>query len=1647
MNGLSIPVIVIASISFYVGFYHILIFLRRKLHREDLSFSFLCLITGLYDVFCVGLYNATSVSEGVKWQRAQFMALAFLVPAFLWFVADYTHKKARAHVYAYSAFFLLAFFVQAVDRSTLTWILDPPFIKSVTVPFGLKITYYEASLGLFTTIQSYMGLVASVYVLWSGMQFYRRGYKREATALLAAIGFMFLAAANDTAVSSGLYTFIYTIEYGYTAIIILMALSLSNTVIDAANAKDALRSSEERIRALVETTSDWVWEINQDGVYTYSSPKVRDLLGYEPEEILGKRPFDFMPPEEAKRALELFQEISANRRPFDALENINLSKDGKLVILETGGVPVFDVDNNFIGYRGIDRDITNRKQAEKDLLQRTEEINRFFDVAIDLLCIADTDGYFLRLNPVWEKTLGYTRDELMSVKFFEFVHPEDLEATMKSVMTLASQQEVVNFFNRYRCKDGTYRWLEWRSVPSGNLIYAAARDITESKKAEQALRESQQMLRSVLDTIPVRVFWKDRESTFLGCNRPFAQDAGLNSPEDLVGKNDFQINWAEQAELYRADDRAVMDTGSSKLNYEEPQTTPDGHRIWLRTSKVPLLDAENQVKGVLGTYEDITERKRSDEAIQRQLKELTILHAVALAGNQADSSEELIESVLTTIGDAFNLDNIGVHLIQENEGYLGQHLTYRDVEKNILDHVPLSTGITGRVARTGQPARIRDVCEDPDYLEVIPETRSELCVPIKIGGRIIGVINAESRQIDFFSQEDELLLVTVAGALGTALEKLRLFESEHKRRQEAETLRQSVAAVISSLELNQVLNSLLISLKQVVPYDRASVMLQEGDRFTITAAQGFFLADQVIHQSLPADNELLSQARRLKKPVYLSDPMTDTRFKSWVSTEAVGSWMGVPLVYRDSVIGFITLESKMPAAYDNESATVAQAFAQQAAVAIENARLYEQAVRATQRQGILHRVGQDIARVSQDLERIYATVHQAASQLMPAEAFVISLMDENQKNGEAVYLIDKGGRSPNVRFPIKEGLSGYVIATAKPLILADISKQPFSGAVHFGADEEVRSVLAVPIRLGEKVTGMLSAQSYRPGAYTQEDLTLLEMLAAYTAVAIENARLYAETSHRLTELEAVSRISTALGSAQTVDDMLPLLLDETMQALETDAGAIDLFDASTGLLKPVATRGWFDNLSREPTARNEGLSGMVFSTGQVVLTEEFASDPRTIVNTRSQMPGGWGGACVPIRSMQETIGVLFVSVRLPRRLQADEIHLLGTICEIAGNALRRADLHQQTERQVQRLASLRAVDTAISTILDLRVILGVLLDHIITQLKVDAVDVLLLNQNTQTLEHAASLGFYTDAIKQVHLYMGEGLASRVIRDRGLVYIPNILGDTQDLRRKFMVGEGFVTYFGMPLIAKGQIKGVLEIYNRTPMTPDLEWRSFFETLARETAIAIENAALFEELQRSNLDLSLAYDATIEGWSKALDLRDRETEGHTLRVTEKTLELARLMGVGDLDLVHIRRGALLHDIGKMGVPDSILYKSGDLTDEEWKIMRRHPSLAYEMLSPIPYLRPALDIPYCHHEDWNGSGYPRGLEGEQIPMAARIFAIVDVWDALTSDRPYRKAWTRKSTVEYIENNRGSKFDPQIVENFLKMIGNEKRSKSERR
>ncbi|MCA0448082.1 MAG: CHASE3 domain-containing protein [Bacteroidetes bacterium] len=390
--------------------------------------------------------------------------------------------------------------------------------------------------------------------------------------------------------------------------------------------------------------------------------------------------------------------------------------------------------------------------------------------------------------------------------------------------------------------------------------------------------------------------------------------------------------------------------------------------------------------------------------------------------------------------------------------------------------------------------------------------------------------------------------------------------------------------------------------------------------------------------------------------------------------------------------------------------------------------------------------------------------------------------------------------------------------------------------------------------------------------------------------------------------------------------------------------------------------------------------------------------------------------------------------------QLAEVELLASNKELDKHVVKLAEAKTLIEQQLNRLKSLHTIDMAILGSTDYRLALKTVLEEVTQRLHADLAVIYLFSNETLMLTPASVLGNKNQEITRFVGRLGEGVIGKAAQERTTISIPKVIETKASVSHpKATDEEGIQSTYATPLIAKGILVGVLKVSFRTPYEADADWISFYEALAAQAAMAVESGKSSDDLQRSHINLKLAYDTTIEGWSKALDLRDKETEGHSQRVTDMTLKLARIAGMTETEQAHIRRGALLHDIGKMGVPDNVLQKPDRLNDEELAVMRMHPAYAHELLSPIAYLAPSLDIPYCHHEKWDGTGYPNGLKGEEIPLSARHFAIVDVWDALRSDRVYRKGWSDEKVLDLIKAGSGTHFDPRAVDLFLNVIHDE--------
>ncbi len=547
----------------------------------------------------------------------------------------------------------------------------------------------------------------------------------------------------------------------------------------------------------------------------------------------------------------------------------------------------------------------------------------------------------------------------------------------------------------------------------------------------------------------------------------------------------------------------------------------------------------------------------------------------------------------------------------------------------------------------------------------------------------------------------------------------------------------------------------------------------------------------------------------------------------------------------------------------------------------------------------------------------------------------------------------------------------------------------------------------------------------------------------------ENARLAASEQQRARQLEIVNAIGRQLTAILDPAQLPDAILDAITARLGYDRASLNTVGADKRMVT-IKMRGFPKSIQASPGKLpliylgGDGLMGKATGTGKPVVSPDVRSDPQWIPYdstdpTRSEM-------AIPLITRGKTLGVINIASNRVHAFETSDVALLETLAAQVAIAMDNAQLYETTRRNMQNLDALRQIDSAISTTLELQDTLAILLLKATEYLAEGdaAAFVALVQPETEMLCVTQSRNLSQDFDNRFMVRIGESIVGSVAQDG----IPRIIADlSTDSRVKFsdlMEKERLASLLAVPMRAEGKIIGVLALYAHHRHQFTEEEINFFVTLGGQAALAVQNAQLYERTksQAASLaqlarELEQSYDATLVAMVAALDARDRETEGHSQRVAALTVQLAPALGIADeKELRNLHHGALLHDIGKIGVSDAILRKPGKLTDEEWVEMKKHPGLGAEILRGIRFLESAIPIVHSHQERWNGSGYPLGLRGEAIPLWARMFAVVDVYDALISDRPYRAALPRAQAIAYIVEKRGVEFDPRVVDAFLQVV-----------
>lgn len=1493
--------------------------------------------------------------------------------------------------------------------------------------------------------------------------------------------------------------------------------------------KAAKQEAEFRYQSLVEQTPAVVFLDNADEKETtiYISPRIEELTGYSPEEWQSDSFIweTHIHPEDRERISEADKNTRrAGNRFYEEYRFVR--RDGETVWIKEDTNLICDKDGIPLYWQGIMINITGEKETAAALERQLKELTVLN--AVTLAGAESTTENEIIERVVQLSTLIY--NEMCGVLLLNeqgdtlTPHPSYHGANVSNWMdgvpiTRGITGKSVNSGKSIRLGDITQdpAYLEIGAGIRSELcvpIQVNKRIIgifnVESKKPNAFDGEDEQFLTTVAGSLGTSLerlrLFKEEKQRNKELNALYQSTKALTKSlkpniiaENLLSILDNLLGY-EFASIYLLDkqqDNLIPLAISPKaknldiyekemeLLYTEQRSLEQGIIGWVAKHGKPILSGDVSKEE---RYLPVIKNIRSELCVPLLTRD-GVMGAVNIETTQLNAYNKRDEDLLTALANsaAIALENAQLYeaadlrrkeaeSLQEATASLSIHIEIAPLLNQILDSalkiIPYDSASIFLETKSGKEMEIVAVRGFPDVNKLIGKTvpksakwhelvlahkaliladaqadpifekwkesekiRGWMGVPMISQDQVIGFINLDSHSVNAFTDRDATLAQTFANSAAVAIQNAILFKSEREQRKREESMLELMRVTTSTLELDAVMQTILQHMLSLIPSDSGTIQLLEGDILRITATHGFKPDVLIVGQTLPLkDSSLKKRALEYMQPIWVSDTTQDTDFNFFSGVENVGSFMAIPLIYKGKPIGLATLDSHQTNHYAKEDADFAFAIANQAAIAIGNARLYQEALMASERRAVLHSISQDVVRFTQKIEQIYVSIHEAATNLMPCDVFRIALRNETTNENNFVYTMENGIRYDLPNEPAGKGLTGKIIDSGRGLIL--YTEEETGAYPRFGSDRDVKSVVAVPMRIGNKVIGMISAQSYLPNSYGTEEQSLLEMLATHAATAIENTRLYNETQRRLKELEAINRLSSSMRSTHSESEMCKILLDETLDLLNARNGSVWIYEPSTNTNIQRAARGIATQIPITQLKSGEGIVGHVMSTGKSHVTPDMKNDPLLYENNRNALIEGFGGAGIPIYSTDGILGVLMVQIESSRQI-GSHMNLLSTFAEITGNAIHRASLFDQSQEQVRKLTSLRDIDSAIASSTDLRVTLNILMDHTIRHLKIDAIDILLYHPELQSLSYLCSSGFKALSPSRPLIRIGEGLAWQAVLKGKILQIPDLRETTEVIRDPLLGREGFISYIGVPMIVKGQIKGLFEVYNRSPLSPDREWMEYMHTLTGQAAIAIDNSQLFDNLQRSNQEIRQAYDTTLEGWAHALELRDRETEGHTRRVTELTMQLAHYMNINENELVNINRGVLLHDIGKMGVPDHILRKTGPLTDSEWDEMRKHPQYAYDLLSPISYLRPALDIPYCHHEHWDGSGYPQGLKGTQIPLSARIFSIVDIWDALLSDRPYRKKWKRERVVEYIKEISGTILDPQIVAGFLDMVG----------
>lgn len=970
---------------------------------------------------------------------------------------------------------------------------------------------------------------------------------------------------------------------------------------------------------------------------------------------------------------------------------------------------------------------------------------------------------------------------------------------------------------------------------------------------------------------------------------------------------------------------------------------------------------------------------------------------------------------------------------------------------------PRPTGVTMTIFRTGQPAIAtglddRSTLINPRLVKM--GIKAFIGLPLKVGTRVTGVLFLRYIEPHLFPADEIQAFTTYANQAAMALEKARLYEETQRHMDELSSLREAAVAVTSELELPRVLNRIVeeAAFSLGFPFSAIFLLDEVSSLLYLQAAHGLSEQFRQEMHPVPLGLGLVGRAAGERQSVVSEDSENDPRMQALPHNlrvsleEGIRSVLAVPMLVRGKVVGTLSIYGRTPQTFAEEQIHLLSTFADQAAISIENARLYEAEQRLAEENAIVAEIGRIISSTL-NIDEVYERFAEEVRKLIPFNRLVIIINNPEESTITIAYVAgaDVSGPQAGDLFSLAGSLHETILGTRSSLLIQTEDMDELAGRfpgllTTFLAG--LRSMMSIPLISRDEVIGVLHFQSPKPKAYTDMDLKLAERIGAQIAGAIASAQLFTERKQaeeeiqrRMAELSALFEVSSALRGAATVEEMLSIIMDKTLKVLRADAGNIYLLDKAKGDLVCGVASERLKGLYSIRLQPGEGITGYVMETGQPYVSSDLLGDPRFPPRPELQaiFQGLHSNVCVPLKTTEAVIGAMHINSLTPRTFTENEVRLLVAIADMASSAIHRAGLFEELQHLVTELATLYDVSKMVAATLRIEDVLDFIVTAASKTLHAEASYLFLWHDQEERLVLRASKGFLLEDVGHKKYRLGEGLAGWVFLEGKAV---NVLDTAKDPRWKPESVEArlpsgrAISALVVPLALGAKTRGVLGVINKVgapAFTAGDE--SLLTTLAGQMAIALENARLYEDVRGLSV-------ATIRSLATAIDARDPYTKGHSEEVARLSLLLARKLGWDGADLEMLEFTALLHDVGKIAVPDAILRKPGPLIPGEWNVIHLHPYHSAQIVKPVEPLRRIVNWIYHHQERWDGMGYPDGLKGEEIPPAARIIAVADAFNAMTTDRPYHAAKTREEAIEEVRRSAGTQFDPQVVEAFTRIL-----------